>query len=290
MPFSEVVKNIIKYLFLGMVQGLTEVLPVSSSGHVVISQEFFGIADEGLLFLTLINLGSFIAILFHFRELIFGIIKDFIIYIFRPKTREKTQQGFEYALKIAIATIPAGIAGLLLASRIDDFYQDIRLIVVGVGLLLTATFLFAVRFAPNRHVNQEIRYKDAIVIGLIQAVGILPGFSRSGLTTSTGLARKRSMDTALKFSFMLYLPLSLGSSLQYVIKWINDPSDIASIEPGMIAYKIVFYIVAFIASLITTRFALKHVFRLFRRGKLVYFAFYTAFVGMIALFVGVMRY
>ncbi len=283
--------ELLKYIFLGVIQGFTEVLPISSSGHVAIFQQILNIqADEGLLFLTLVNMGSLLAIIFHFRKFIGRLIISFFQYVFKPETRTKNEPDFHYVWKIVIATIPTAIVGILFSSLVDEIYLEYALILVGFGLLVTSTFLYVVRFTPNKNVNQKLSYRDAIVIGLAQPFAILPGLSRSGITTSSGLLRKVFMDTALSFSFMLYIPLSIGSALQFFYRWIAKIDDF---NPGFEVGKLdqyIYYFCAFIASIVATKIALKYVFKWFRQGKLVYFAAYTLVLGIIALIAGVILY
>lgn len=280
----ETLIQIIKYILLGIVQGLTEVLPVSSSGHVAIVQMIFQIdTDRGILFLILINVGSLVAILIHFRKLVIRLIKNFVRYVFFPESRTETEDDYLYCLKIVVASIPAGIAGFALSGIINDIYAQNTLLVVGLGLLVTSTLLFLVKDASGINGRQNVTFRDAMTIGFGQMFAIVPGLSRSGVTTTTGLQRKLSMETSLVFSFMLYIPISIGSFLKYFIEWAANPAgfdlgfDIAN---GM---QYVFYLFALIFSFIATIFSLKFIFKLFRRGKLVYFSIYTFVLGMMAL-------
>lgn len=280
--------ELIKYIFLGFVQGITEVLPISSSGHVTLSQSLLQIGDDGLLFLILVNLGSLIAIILYFRKMIKRLIVNSWCYLFKKSTRDKTTYDFHYVLKIVIASIPTGVIGFFWFSSIEAFYTSYTLFVVAIGLLITSTFLYIVRYSATRNVTQTLTYKDAIVIGLIQPFSMFPGLSRSGITTSTGLLRKVSMDTSLTFSLMLYIPISIGSFIYYIYKWTVDPSMIGFDYTNV--YQYIYFSFAFIASLIATAFSLKYIFILFRRGKLIYFSIYTMILGMIALIAAVMTY
>lgn len=283
--------ELLKYVFLGLVQGLTEVLPVSSSGHVAIFQKLLSLEmDEGILFLTLVNFGSMIAIIYHFRKLLRKLICDFFCFIFKRKTRSETAPQFHYVLKIAVATIPIAVLGYFLTVQIDDFYQKYDLIVVGVGLLVTATMLFLVRFAPAKQSNQSLSYGNALIIGVMQPLSLLPGFSRSGITTSTGLLRTLSMETALTFSYMLYIPLSFASIIRFFILHFTQPENYPLDITSNGLYRYMYYGVAFLVSIFATRFALKFVFKLFRQGKLVIFAVYTLVIGLVSLLFGIMEH
>lgn len=279
--------ELIKYIFLGIVQGLTEVLPISSSGHVAIFQQILSIdSDEGLLFLILVNFGSLISIFYYFRKMIYRLCADFILFIFKPTSRLKTREGFFYCLMVIIGIIPIGVVGLLFAGQINSFYQDHYLLIVGVGLLMTATFLFLAKEKAKNNGRQSMKFSDSIWIGIAQTAAILPGLSRSAVATTTGLFRKMSMETSLNFSFMLYIPISVGSFLQYVyLLLLNPNSDAVGLNPGN-SYHWLYYAAALIASVFATYFALKLLFKLFRNGNLLPFSLYTFFVGMIVLIVG----
>jgi undecaprenyl-diphosphatase len=280
--------ELLKYVFLGLIQGLTEVLPESSSGHVAIFQKILSLdMDEGILFLALINFGSLLAIITHFRKLLRKLIHDFFSFIFKPKTRSETGEQFHYVLKIAVASIPIGILGYFLTVQIDQFYQKYDLIIVGIGLLVTSTLLFLVRFSPAKQTNQTISYGNALVIGITQPLSLLPGFSRSGITTSTGLLRTLSMETTLTFSYMLYIPLSFGSIIRFLILHITQPVAYPLITTPEALYLYIYYVAAFLASIIATILALKFIFKFFRQGKLVYFAIYTMVIGLLSLGIGV---
>jgi undecaprenyl-diphosphatase len=279
----------LKYVFLGIIQGFTEVIPVSSSGHVTIAQEILQIQiDEGLLFLILVNIGSLIALIYHFRKRIGDIITGFFRYLFRKSMREESRPQFEYGLMIALATIPAGVVGLFLGDTIDQVYLDNRMLLVGVGLLVSATFLYIVRDASYINGRQTVTFRDAVSIGLFQMFGVLPGLSRNGITTSGGLLRKMSMETALVFSLLMSIPLSIGSILVYGYKILNGGAANLGFDTANLS-QYIYYFAAFLASLIATRIALKFIFIFFRRGRLVYFSLYLFAVGTIALVFGVIQ-
>lgn len=285
MSFTELVK----YILLGIVQGITEVLPISSSGHVAIAQTLFRLeTDEGMLFLILVNVGSLVAILIHFWKTIIRLVKGFLRYIFVRSSRNETRDDFQYCLKIAVASIPLGIIGLSLKSTIESYYDRVPMIIVGLGLLVTATALYLVRNASYVNGRQTVSYRDALFVGFGQMFAVMPGLSRSGITTSAGLSRNMSMETTLVFSFMMYIPASLGSSLYYALEIIRDPASLGFDPSDFSQY--VYYLLALIASLVATRFSLKFVFKLFRGGKLIYFSIYTFLLGMIALLAGIISF
>ncbi|MDP2426439.1 MAG: undecaprenyl-diphosphate phosphatase [Candidatus Izemoplasmatales bacterium] len=290
MEIVKVIIETIKYIFLGLIQGLTEVIPVSSSGHVKMAQQLLNITiDEGLLFLILVNTGSLIAFLYHFRTLIIRIVGNFFKYIFVKDTREFSKEDFEYLMKIVVASIPAAVIGFLFSDVFDQIYLEYGLVLVGTGLLITATVLYVARDYSSINGRQTVSMKDAITIGFFQMFALIPGLSRNGVTTSTGLFRKMSMETSLVFSLLLSIPLSIGSLLNYILKIFiqGEASDLGFDVTNIAQY--IFYFFAFIASILATLIALKYIFIFFRRGKLVYFSLYLFAVGLIALFYGLIN-
>jgi len=276
--------ELLKYIFLGIVQGLTEVLPISSSRHVALAQLILNIQQpHGILFLILVNTGSLIAILIHFRKMIKRIVVHTIQYLFGKEKLPEMKEDFHYGVKIIIASIPTAIVGILLKDVLENLYSDYTLFVVGIGLLITSTILYVVRIAPAQHVTQKLTYKNALVIGCIQPFAILPGLSRSGLTTSTGLLRRVSMDTALSFSLMLYIPISIGPILYYFYQWIQDPAVFTVGFDVTDPQQYIYYFFAFAMSIVGTLFALKKIFLWFRKGKLIIFSVYTMVLGIIAI-------
>ncbi|MFH0993377.1 MAG: undecaprenyl-diphosphate phosphatase [bacterium] len=281
------IPELLKYIILGIIQGITEVLPISSSGHVAIAQELFSLqSDQGMLFLILVNIGSLLAVIYHFRRKVGALLSGFLRYIFRPSSREQTSDDFHYCLKIVVASIPLGIIGLTLNNIIKVQYASHALLMVGVGLLVTATCLYLVKDASAVNGRQYITYKDALYIGIGQMFAVMPGLSRSGITTSTALGRKMSMETALVFSFMMYIPASIGSSIKYIWDITQDPGMLGFDPASFSQY--LYYFLALVASAFATLFSLKFIFRLFRRGRLVVFSIYTFVLGMIALITGVL--
>ncbi len=284
--------ELIKYILLGLIQGITKVLPVSSSGHVVIFQHILNVNfNNSDFFLVLLNFGSLVAVLIYFRKMIIDIIVKAFNYIFKKDKTEDDSYAFNYLLMVVVASIPVAIFGFYLQNVfLHDYFDKYSLIFVGVGSLIGATFLYIVRDGANQHVRQQLNYKDAIIIGLLQPFSVLPGLSRFALTTSTGLLRKLSMDTALIFSMFLYIPISLGSVAGYIYGGISDSNSFnLGINP-IYWYHYVYYFIGFVTSIFATYYAIKWVFIFFRRGKLMIFAIYSMVLGFIALIFGLMAY
>ena len=265
----------IKYLILGIIQGITEVLPVSSSGHVHIAQTLFNIdMDTGLLFLILVNTGSLLTFLIIYFKRLVILIKDFFIYIFRKDLREEKHNNYIFMLRIIVACIPAGLVGLFLSDVIDNLLITYGSLLVGIGLLVTGTVLFSIRDKRILKGKTMINWTDTFLIGLAQSAAILPGISRSGLTTTMSIKRGMGIDSALNFSFLLYIPLSFASLILMIFKIGDEGLGI----PGKEYY--FYYLLAFIGAAVATYFAYKLIFNIFKRGKLKYFSYYCLIVGL----------
>lgn len=273
--------RIIKYFILGIIQGVTEVLPISSSGHVEIAKNLMAIDFcDGIIFLIIVNTGSLLVFLMIYFKRLVHLTKSFFLFIFKKEKREDNRENFIYLMKIILATIPAGLIGLLLEKTIDNFMVDYALLMVGIGLLLTATVLFYItRFEPFTSKNNHISWKDAALIGLAQSVALIPGVSRSGMTTSTAIKRGTSIDSALDFSFIMYIPISLASLTLLVVKLMNGQTSIMSEGNSTIFL----YIFAFVGAFVATYIAYKLIFSIFRSGKLKYFSYYCFAASLLAI-------
>lgn len=259
------------YIILGIIQGITEPIPVSSSGHLVIFKNLFEseILND-LNFEIFANFGSLIAIIIVFREDICKLFVDFINYI---KTKEKKyENNFKYVLLVALATIPTGIAGIILKDFIESKLVNVKLI--GVALLVTALFLFLIRKLKGYKNDSQITIKDAIKIGLFQVVALLPGISRSGATLVGGMLSGLQRETAFKFSFMLYIPISIATMLLGV-------KDV--VELGINFNLLIAYILGGLAALIVTFFSTKWFQGIMLKGKLIYFVYYCLIVGTLVI-------
>lgn len=265
--------ELIKYLFLGALQGFTEPIPVSSSGHIFVLKQ---IIDTGILndlnFEIVVNFGSLIAIMYFYREDIIKLIKSFFNYIFKKDTKKSTYNDFKYCLLIILGSIPIGIVGLLFKDEIESALSNIN--IVGIAFLVTALFLFLVRNIKGAKSDKDLNWKDAIIIGLVQVIAVIPGISRSGSTLIGGLFRNLKRESAFKYSFMLYIPVSFGT----IILGIKD-----IIEAGNIGEIILPYTVGFIASLIVTFFTIRWFANLVKTGNFKWFSIYCLFLGLFIL-------
>lgn len=261
--------ELIKYLFLGLIQGFTEPIPVSSSGHLVIFRHLINSnVLNDLNFEILLNFGSLIAIVIFFRKDIFELLHDFFGYL---KTKEnKYKANFKYCWLIVIGTIPAGLMGFILKDFIEGKLGGIK--IIGAALLITAIFLFLIKNLKGTKEDKDITYKDALIIGLFQAVALFPGISRSGATIVGGMFLGFKRETAFKFSFMLYIPISLATMLLGM-------TDLIDSNISMNLW--ISYALATCVSGIVTYFATKWFNGIMKKGKLVYFVWYCLIVGLL---------
>jgi len=245
-------------LFLAFVQGITEFLPISSSGHLALFQKLFQLKEQPVFFDVLLHLGTLMAIIFFFRREIISLIKDW-----------KKQKSLWILL--IVGTIPAAVFGFLLNSKIEEIFNSIKLI--GIMWVAFGLLLLLFRRFDNKEVKQikEMKWFDALVIGLFQAVALFPGISRSGSTIIGGKIRKLSQDSAFTFSFLLAIPAILGAT---VLK-IKDGIDIINPVMGIISVLI---------SGIVGFFSLKLLQRLLKSDKFYLFGYYCLFLGIITIF------
>lgn len=263
--------KILEYVFLGIIQGFTEPIPVSSSGHLLIFKNLFNFDMlNDINFEIIVNFGSFLAIVYLYKDEIFSIIKDFFMYIKTKK--EKHKENYNYAWLIVIGTIPAGIFGILLKDKIEAISSNVKL--VGIALLITSLALFLVKDIKGKKQKKIMTYKDAIVIGLFQVIALFPGISRSGSTLVGGMTRDLSRKAAVNYSFMLYLPISVATMLLGVKDLLNTP-NISNLIPA--------YILGMIASMIVTYFSAKWFINIIKEGKLKYFSIYCLIAGILVI-------
>ncbi len=266
--------NEIQAFILGLVQGLTEYLPVSSSGHLEIGKMLLGVDPKqgGLIFDIFVHVATVMSTLV--------ILWKEIVWILRGMLRFEWNNETRYALNIIISMIPIGIVGVLLKDDIESLYADehIRHIVVGVCLIITSVLLALTHFYKPQE-REHISPLHSFVIGLAQACAVLPGLSRSGSTIATGLLLGNKKESLAKFSFLMVIPPILGEALL-------DAKDLigASAETAMIPSTSL--IAGFVAAFISGCFACKWMISLVKRCKLIYFAAYCAAAGILVLTLG----
>jgi len=260
---------IIKMIIIGLVQGFTEPIPVSSSGHVMIASEILGLGEQGFTFAILTNTASLIAILFIYRKDIARLAVNSILYLKTKNTRYRSD--FRFVFFIVVGTIPAGVLGVLLS---DYLSESVSMTTIAMMLFVTGIALWLIRNRKGKKDESDITIKDALIVGLGQAVALTPGISRSGATIISSIAVGMKQDTALRFSFMLYIPVSLGGVILGLSDFLGEPNKADLLIP---------YLAAFIATIFMTYFALKWFMGIMKNGKLVYFTYYCFIVGALLL-------
>lgn len=258
----------IKFLLLGLFQGLTEPIPISSSGHLLIAQYFLDVEIEGSVstFALLVNTASLIAVLIIYREDIQRLVVNGLRY-FKVKD-EETTRDFMFIVYLVVATIPAAIIGVLFQDTIDDYLSTV--VTVGITLVITGVALWLIRDIRGKRKDGNMTMKDAIIIGVAQSVALIPGISRSGATIVAAMARGINQETALRFSFLLFIPISLGGAVLSISDILNDDNLATLAVP---------YIMAFAGSLVASYFSLKWFMNIMAKGQLKYFAIYCFIVG-----------
>ena len=257
----------IQALILGVVQGLTEYLPVSSSGHLTIISSFFGIdGADNLQFTVAVHVATVLSTLVILWKEIDWILKG----LFKFEMNEETK----YALNILVSMIPVGIVGLFFKDKVEEAFGS-GLLIVGVMLLVTAVLLTFSYYAKPRP-KEHISLWDAFVIGVAQACAVLPGLSRSGSTIATGLMLGDKKEKLAQFSFLMVIPPILGEALLDVLKAAKGEEVLGGIDPFALG-------IGFLAAFLSGCFACKLMINVVKKGKLVYFGVYCAIVGLAVL-------
>lgn len=265
-------------LILGLIQGLTEYLPVSSSGHLEIGKVLLGPEAEagGLTFDIVVHVATVLSTLVILWKEISWIFKG----LFRWNGTLNDEQ--RYAVNIIISMIPVGIVGLFFKDKIEALFAGNVIQVVGVCLLVTAVLLTLTHFYHPKE-KETISPLHAFIIGVAQAVAVLPGLSRSGSTIATGLLLGNSKKTLAQFSFLMVIPPILGEAL-LDFKHIFAPSqEYLATHATEAAIPTLSLVVGFVAAFVSGCFACKWMISLVKKCKLIYFAIYCAIVGIIAL-------
>lgn len=257
--------NAIEAAVLGVIQGLTEFLPVSSSGHLEIAKAIFGdssLPQESLTFTVILHFATALSTLVIFRKEVIAIFKG----LFQFRWNDE----FIFSLKIVLSMIPAALVGLFLEEQLEAFFGG-QILVVGFMLLITALLLLLADKAKNT--SKNVSYKNAIVIGVSQAIAMLPGISRSGATISTSVLLGIDRTQAARFSFLMVVPLIFG----------KVGKDLLSGEMASGTSEFLPLAIGFLAAFLSGLLACQWMIALVKKSKLTYFSIYCAVVGTIAI-------
>lgn len=250
-------------LILGLVQGLTEYLPVSSSGHLAIGSHLFGLEGaENLAFTVLVHLATVMSTLVILWSEIDWIVRG----LFKCELNAETK----YALNIVVSMIPIGIVGVFFKDTVEEIFGS-GLLVVGCMLLVTAVLLTFSYYAKPRQ-KEHIGWRDALIIGLAQACAVMPGLSRSGSTIATGLLLGNKKENLAQFSFLMVIPPILGEALLDVMKAIKGEDTFGGIDTLPL-------VVGFVAAFLSGCVACRWMIDIVKKGKLIYFGIYCAIAG-----------
>lgn len=266
-------------LILGIVQGLTEFLPVSSSGHLTILSNLFGLEGESnLTMIVVLHVATVLSTLFILWKEVVWIFKD----LFTKqswKSYSGLNEGTKFAINILISMIPVAIVGFCFKDKVEEIFGS-GLLIVGIMLLVTALLLAFSYYAKPRQ-REDISPLHAFIIGIGQAVAVMPGLSRSGTTIATGLLLGNKKERMAQFSFLMVIPPVLGEALL-------DVKDIAEqgFSTAMSGISPVALIVGFIAAFVTGCLACKWMINIVKKGKLIWFAVYCLIVGILAIIFG----
>jgi undecaprenyl-diphosphatase len=271
--------NTVESIVLGAVQGLTEFLPVSSSGHLVIAQNLFGIREPQLSFDVAVHLGTLMAVFIYFRKDIHALTATLMrcfFLILKGRWSElpsREDPDMKWILMICAGSIPTAIIGLLFHEISDRLFSSVLL--VGIMLSITGILLWFTRgIRKQAKTMTEFSLLDAVVIGLVQGIAVLPGISRSGSTISTAIYLGVSRETAARFSFLLSIPAIFGATLLTAKDMTNEASfDAATVLFGMLTSGIVGYL------------ALSLLVYIVNQGRLHYFSPYCWLLGLISVFI-----
>ncbi|GGH36120.1 UDP-diphosphatase [Mangrovimonas yunxiaonensis] len=257
--------DVIDSIILGIIQGLTEFLPVSSSGHLELGKAILGdhsVPKESLLFTVVLHFATALSTIVIFR-------KD-IALILRGLLQFKWNDDLQFSLKIILSMIPAVVIGVLFEDQLESLFGG-NILLVGFMLLVTAILLFLADKAKDT--NKKVSFSNAFIIGIAQAIAMLPGISRSGATISTSVLLGNDKTKAARFSFLMVVPLIFGKIAK----------DVLSGELTYESTNILPLSLGFLAAFISGLFACTWMIALVRKSKLTYFALYCAIVGLIAI-------
>ncbi|MBR1851483.1 MAG: undecaprenyl-diphosphate phosphatase [Bacteroidales bacterium] len=261
--------NWFQALILGLIQGLTEYLPVSSSGHLTIGANIFGLSgEENLTFTVAVHVATVLStIVVLWRE---------IVWIISDLFKFKWNDGTRYAFNIVISMIPVAIVGFFFKDKVEAIFGS-GLLVVGICLLITAALLAFSYWAKPRQ-RENISPLHAFVIGIAQAIAVLPGLSRSGSTIATGLLLGNKKEKLAQFSFLMVIPPILGEALL-------DVKDMAEmgISTAMAGLPTMSLIIGFVTAFVSGCIACRWMINIVKKGKLIWFALYCAVVGLAAI-------
>ncbi|MEX0720385.1 MAG: undecaprenyl-diphosphatase UppP [Balneolaceae bacterium] len=263
--------DILQSFLLGLIQGLTEFLPISSSGHLVLGKHFLGVeVDTGITFEIVVHFGTLCSILIYYRKIIADLFTSGVQFLKSPSQKKEDPQ-VKLIGYILISMIPAMAVGFTIKDYVEDIFMNPFL--VSIMLLVTGTILFLTRFVGQT--TKPVDFPKSFIVGLAQAFAMIPGISRSGSTISVALFLGMNREAAANFSFLMLIPVIAGAMLLQIFEMI---------EIGVSDAQVMNLIVGFLTALISGYYALKYLIILLKKRGFHYFAFYCWAVGGLGLF------
>jgi len=249
-------------IILGLIQGITEWLPVSSSGHLVIAQQLLGV-EESIAMDVMLHMGTVLVVIYMFWKDIWQIILSCLKYLKTGRADKHAKMG----LFLILASIITGTIGILLNDPIEKAFSS--LVAVAIALLFTGVLLSMTKYAKKR---RSMRWYDSLIIGLAQGAAIFPGISRSGSTIGTGMLLGIDRDTAARFSFLLFIPAAFGA-LFFQLDEFSGVRDYTNI------------IIATVIAMVTSYFVINYLLKIIRKGNLHWFSYYCWGLGIVILLI-----
>ncbi|SDL06496.1 undecaprenyl-diphosphate phosphatase [Natronincola ferrireducens] len=267
--------TIFKAIILGIVQGLTEFLPVSSSGHLAVAQGLLNVPEDRMLFLAvMLHFGTLISIFFIYTKDILLICKEFVLMFFdvlKGRGFNMNNEHRKLGIYIIIATIPTGLMGIFLGDIFESFFTS--QLIIGFALIITGTLLWtAEKIHSGKRNIHHMKGWDALIVGIFQGLAITPGISRSGATIVGSLFRGFNKELATKFSFLIAIPSILGAT-------ILETKDALTMGTGDISFTII--LAGILAAFLSGVFAIRTLINFIKQEKLYYFSFYTWTIGSV---------
>lgn len=269
--------SIFQAIILGIIQGVTEFLPISSSGHLVILPFFLNWQlpqKQTFIFNVLVQVGTLVAVIFYFRKDLAVIIVDFFRQLFAgtPFATHSARMGW----LLIVATIPAGLAGLFLADMVETAFSSP--LIAGIALLVTAALLIlAEKISQNIGDTQDITFMTAFFMGVMQILAMFPGISRSGSTISGGMMRHLRREAAGKFSFLMSIPIMLAAGVLSTYQMVTEVPDLGSFLPIMAT--------GFITAMVVGYVSIHWLLKFLVKNSLIYFSVYCILLGGVTILV-----
>ena len=268
--------TLLKYILLGLIQGIAEILPISSSGHLALFQQLLGTnAGSEATFALLLHLGSLIALLFFFRTLLLRLLKHALWFI-KGKRSKDIQEDMMLIVYLVLATIPSALIGLIIKDSINEIFANLWF--TAFGFLFTASLLWFITRLSKQTNTQPYTFNNTFVTGFFQIIGIFPGVSRSGMTLSGALIGGLPLKKAKEFAFLLFIPITAGS----LFLGLFDSLDVAT-------HDLIYLIVSTIVSMVATFASLHYLLHQLKIQHFQYFSYYLIVISAVTMIVAALQ-